>query len=142
MFRVFLFKLTYGSKFLKVNGSEFAKELEGIVLAFSATRGVNANLPHMSVTAILMIRNNGDLQHESAQRLHIAIFNGYLHPAIRLGQIYDLKLLQIIEVGAGAYRNSRWGIAFVQLVVGVYVNLADVGAFVELDVDQVRQLAI
>lgn len=87
---ILFFKLTYGSKFLKVNGSEFAKKLEGIVFAFSAAGGVNTNLSHMSVTAILMIRNYGDLQHESAQRLHIAIFNGYLHPAIRLGQIDDL----------------------------------------------------
>lgn len=127
---------------MKVNRSELAKQLQRIVFALASAGGVDSNLAHVSVAAILMIGYYGDLQHKGAQRLDVAILNGYLHPAIWLGQIDDLKLLQIIEIGAGAYGDPRWRIALVQLVIGIYVDLADVGALVKLYIDQVRQLAI
>lgn len=105
-------------------------------------RSMDADLPHVGVPSVLMVRDHGDLQHEGAYGLDVPILDGYLHPAGGFGEIHDLQLLQIVEVRAGAYGDPGGGVAFVQLVVGVDVDLADVRPLVELDVHQVRQLPV
>lgn len=112
------------------------------MLPLAPTGGVDPNLTHMGISAVLMIRNNRNLQHERAKRLHIAILNGYLHPTIWLCKVDDLQLLEIVKVCPRSYGNAWWGVTLVQLVVCVYVDLADVGPLVKLYVNQVRQLPV
>lgn len=62
-------------KMYRIKGSKVVK-----CQSTTFTRRMYFDLPHMSITPILMIANNGDLYHKRPYRSLIHIFNRYQHP--------------------------------------------------------------
>lgn len=130
------------------------------------------NLSDMSVSSVLMVAKNSYLNHESPDWTIMNVFKWDTNPSIRLIKFYHFNLLKVVKVGTGSdgdpaiskkfntkvtimkhvmskKKSSRtlkhvpaWAIAFVNLVVEVNTNIPYGGLSTELNVDQMRQLAI
>jgi len=64
---------------------------------------MDADLAHVGVPAILVVRDHSNLKHEGAYGLDVPILNGYLHPAGGFGKVHHLQLLQVVEVRSRSY---------------------------------------
>lgn len=111
------------------------------------TRSENLHLADMSVSAILVARQNRELHTERTQaRLVLErrrrIKQSDAHPPTRLVQVDELNLLEIMIAGAGFHRDLFRGVAFIELEVRVQRNLFQLHAFLEVDGDMVRLRAV
>ena len=63
-------------------------------------RTEDLHLSQVSVAALLVVLDDGDLQEEGAHQLVVDVLQRDLHPAGRLLQLHHLNLLQVVEVGS------------------------------------------
>ena len=105
-------------------------------------RTEDLHLPQVGVAALLVVLDDGHLQQEGPHQLLVHVLQWDHHPAAGLLKVHNLDLLEVIEVGADPDGDPGGGVALVQLVVGVDRDGLD-GCFPpELNVDEVRQLAV
>lgn len=95
------------------------------------------DLSYMSVSSILMVGQDSDLDEESADRRVSDIFERNHNPAIRFVQIDQLHFLQVLEVIPSSDRDPVRSVAFVQLVVCIDTDISYTCLPPELDVHQV-----
>ena len=69
---------------------------------------------------LLMISCDGDLDHERPDQSVVEVLEGHDHPAGGLGQLDDLDLLEVVEVGPATHRDLGRGVRLVQTEVGVH----------------------
>ena len=100
------------------------------------------DLTQMSISALLMIGDDGDLNHKSSNESFVEILERNHDPPGRFVQIDDFDLLQIVEICTAADGDARRGVRFVQLVVRVDGDVANRRFSAELDVHQMGKLAV
>jgi hypothetical protein len=103
---------------------------------------VNLDLPHVGVAAVLVVTSHGNLNHEHSNWLVSDVFYGDVDPPRRLCQHDNFDLLQIVKMAPHPDRDATGGVALIQLVIRVNVNVADRGFSLELNVDEVGQLSV
>lgn len=78
---------------------------------------MNSYLSHVRVSPVLMIADNGDLDHEGSNGIFSDVLNRNDDPAGWLTQVDNFYFVEIIEMRSASDGNSRWCIRFVELVV-------------------------
>lgn len=132
--------LSYCSKLLELYRTKRSELFQRI--GRQVRRRMYPNLAHVSVAPVLVVTDHGNLNHERPHRDVSHLLDRDAHPAGRFAQIQHLDLLQVVEVRSAADRNPARGVALVQLVVGIDVDLTYRGLPGELDVYQMRQLPV
>lgn len=95
-------------------------------------------LSHMSISAILMIADNCNLDHESANGLLSDVFDRNDNPSRWLCEINYFDFIEIIEVSAASNGNARRCVGLVELVITVNIDLAYRSLAMKLDVHKMR----
>lgn len=138
--KLFQSNLPYRAELLKFDRTKRSELFQRIGRPFR--RRVDPNLPHVRVPPVLMVANDGNLDHERPHRNVPYLLDRDAHPAGRFAQVHHFDLLQIVEMRPAADRNPARCVALVQLVIGIDIDLTYRGFPGELNVDQVRQLAV
>lgn len=103
---------------------------------------MDPDLSNVRVPSVLVVRDHSNLDHESTDRFVAHVLDRDHHPPGGLIEVDYLDLLQVVEVRARPNRDAAGRVALVQFVVRVNVDLVDGRLSLELNVDQMRQLAI
>lgn len=132
--------LPYCTKLLKLNRTKRPKLFQRIGCPLRWR--MNPNLPHVSIAPILVITDHRNLDHKRPHRNVPHLLDRDAHPAGRFAQIHHFDLLQVVEMGTATDRYPARGVAFVQFVIGIDVDLTYRRLPGELDIHQMGQLTV
>ena len=80
---------------------------------------MNFDLTKMSVSALLMVGDHGNLNHERANQLVTQIFEGNFDPTSRFAEFFNFDFLEVVKVGSAAHGDLGGGVTLVKFEVRV-----------------------
>lgn len=98
---------------------------------------IHPDLPHMSVPAILMIRQGSDLYHECPDGFPFRVCQADRDPTTRLTEFKQLYFLEVMEVVSSSDRDLVRCVTLIWFEVCVEGHAVDGRFATELDVDKV-----